>query len=168
MADAKTLGLPFSYRVIYMVFTAFNHRISFYVAWKLSEIVCIAGGLGFNGYNQDGSAKWDRLTHVHIFKFEVSSLLPAFAYLHHETHFRFKFATNLKTAISLWNIQTVEWLKYICFERMRKFQTLSVFLISTLWHGYDARYFFTYSIQLMGVYAGRSVSIPKSNLFLVF
>jgi hypothetical protein len=63
--------MPFFWRFGYLMFTAFNQRILFYIAWTLSDMICIASGLGFNGYEKDGSAKWDLLVNVQVFNFEV-------------------------------------------------------------------------------------------------
>ena len=32
------------------------------------------GGLGFNGYDENGKSKWDRITNVNILKLEVRAL----------------------------------------------------------------------------------------------
>ena len=39
----------------------------------LAEAVNNMCGLGFNGYDQDGKAKWDGVTNVNILKLEVCS-----------------------------------------------------------------------------------------------
>ena len=36
------------------------------------------GGLGFNGYDEKGHAKWDRITNISILKFEVTFLYSLF------------------------------------------------------------------------------------------
>ena len=36
-----------------------------------AEAVNNMGGLGFNGYDENGKAKWDRITNINILKFEV-------------------------------------------------------------------------------------------------
>ena len=41
------------------------------MAWILAELVNNASGLGFNGYDSNGNAKWDLLTNVNIMKLEV-------------------------------------------------------------------------------------------------
>ena len=36
-----------------------------------AEAVNNMGGLGFNGYDENGKAKWNRITNVNILKLEV-------------------------------------------------------------------------------------------------
>jgi hypothetical protein len=43
----------------------------FGLAWVIAEMVCNAGGLGFNGYGEKGEAKWDLMTNVNIYNLEV-------------------------------------------------------------------------------------------------
>jgi hypothetical protein len=70
--EKEILASPFVYRIGYMVFTAFNERVLFYLMWTLCDMACIASGLGFNGYDENNSAKWDLAISVNIFKFEAS------------------------------------------------------------------------------------------------
>lgn len=45
--------------------------MKYYVAWVLADAVNNASGLGFNGYDENGNAKWDLVTNVNIIKLEV-------------------------------------------------------------------------------------------------
>jgi lysophospholipid acyltransferase len=57
-----------------MWFTGFGVRVKFYFAWKFAEFVCIASGLGFNGYDPDTNhTKWDLIDNINVFKLEVCS-----------------------------------------------------------------------------------------------
>ena len=38
-------------------------------------------GLGFNGFDENGKAKWDRITNINILKFEVGLRLSQFCFL---------------------------------------------------------------------------------------
>jgi hypothetical protein len=38
----------------------------------MSDAICNESGLGFNGYDADGSPKWDLLTNIYVIPFEVS------------------------------------------------------------------------------------------------
>ena len=55
-----------------MWLAAVNLRVPICIGWMLSEIVCNSSGLGFNGYDENGKAKWDLQTNVHILNVEVS------------------------------------------------------------------------------------------------
>lgn len=48
-------------------------RFMYYHAWILAEAVCNASGMGFNGYDENGKAKWDLATNVDILSFEVNT-----------------------------------------------------------------------------------------------
>ena len=59
-----------------MYWVALAARLKYYFAWTLSESICNASGLGFNGMDEKtGQAKWDLTNNIDIFKFEVSFCL---------------------------------------------------------------------------------------------
>lgn len=47
-------------------------RFKYYFAWLLADAICNNAGLGFNGYESDGSPKWDLFTNIYVIPFEVS------------------------------------------------------------------------------------------------
>lgn len=53
------------------------HRFKYYHAWLLADAICNASGLGFNGYAEDGSARWDLHSNIDILGFEVVNLIIA-------------------------------------------------------------------------------------------
>ena len=56
--------------LIYLV--ALAARLKYYLAWTLSESVCIASGLGFAGVDEKTKEpKWDLMNNIDIFAFEV-------------------------------------------------------------------------------------------------
>ena len=97
-----------------------------------AEAVNNMSGLGFNGYDENGKAKWDRVTNVDILKLEVRVFLSRrYLYVHWRYVFLCKilgfypqcytfpmplccftqFATNMKQVLDNWNICTVLWLR---------------------------------------------------------
>ena len=52
-------------------------RVKYYLAWVLADAVNNASGLGFNGYDSKGRAKWDLVTNVNIIKLEVNNQISA-------------------------------------------------------------------------------------------
>jgi lysophospholipid acyltransferase 1/2 len=42
------------------------------LAWTIGEAVNNASGLGFNGYDENGKAKWDLVTNIRILELEVN------------------------------------------------------------------------------------------------
>jgi hypothetical protein len=59
--------------------------------------------------------------------------------------------------IDSWNIQTQTWLKFVCYERVSKFKSLSVFVLTIIWHGLEAKFIFSFVTLGILVAAGRSV-----------
>lgn len=47
-------------------------RFKYYFAWTFADATCNNAGIGFNGFDVNGNAKWDRFSNVDILKFEVS------------------------------------------------------------------------------------------------
>jgi hypothetical protein len=47
-------------------------RFKYYFAWLFADAIVNNAGLGFNGYESDGTAKWDMLTNIYVIPFEVS------------------------------------------------------------------------------------------------
>lgn len=45
-------------RLIYIQIASFCARLKYYIVWLLAEGACILSGLGFNGYDDHGNAKW--------------------------------------------------------------------------------------------------------------
>lgn len=67
--DFLELDVP-SKMLFLMVATAV-HRFKYYHAWLLADAICNASGLGFNGYSEDGTPRWDLHSNINILGFEV-------------------------------------------------------------------------------------------------
>jgi lysophospholipid acyltransferase 1/2 len=48
-------------------------RFKYYFAWLVADGIVNNAGLGFNGYDTDGSAKWDLCTNIYVIPFEVKA-----------------------------------------------------------------------------------------------
>lgn len=80
-----------------------------------------AAGFGFNGYNKDGSPRWDLISNLRILDIEVRLFLQDILYLDKGLSqlkpksilfwVQFQFATSFKSFLDNWNIQTALWLK---------------------------------------------------------
>jgi hypothetical protein len=66
-------------------------RCQYYFSHLIVESISNAGGLGFNGYDEDKNAKWDLVQNVDVYKFELG--------------------TNIREQTLAWNITTQTWLK---------------------------------------------------------
>lgn len=49
-------------------------RFKYYFAWLFADAIVNNAGLGFNGYDTDGSPKWDMCTNIYVIPFEVSTI----------------------------------------------------------------------------------------------
>ncbi|XP_068736427.1 lysophospholipid acyltransferase 6-like [Montipora capricornis] len=133
------------WRYMYAYISILVIRMQYYFAYQLAEAVNNIAGFGFNGYDESGKAKWNLMTNVNIFKLE--------------------FATSMKEVLDNWNINTVLWLRRIMYERVSHNRTLSVFLLSCIWHGFYPGYYMTFfSVGLM-VEAARKVRRTCRPLF---
>ena len=59
------------YRMVFLLVSVAVARARYYFAWKLGEAINNASGLGFNGWDTNGRAKWDLVNNVKIRKLEV-------------------------------------------------------------------------------------------------
>lgn len=60
------------YKFYYLAIVTALVRFKYYHAWLLADAICNNSGLGFNGYSEDGSTRWDLISNINILKFEVS------------------------------------------------------------------------------------------------
>jgi hypothetical protein len=70
----------FHSKMMYLVIATTVCRFKYYHAWLLADAICNASGLGFNGYDDKGRARWDLISNVDVLKFEVS-------FVYTNTHF---------------------------------------------------------------------------------
>lgn len=147
-------------------------RFKYYHAWSLADAINNNSGLGFNGYESDGNPKWNMITNINVISFEVGHdsmttfsgksrkiIFFSFFFFSIFIH-RFKLATNLRDAISNWNMGTNQWLRLIVYERVpKKYGTLLTFSLSALWHGFYPGYYLTFISGALIVTAGRTVCI---------
>mmetsp|Transcript_11453 Transcript_11453/g.19371 ORF Transcript_11453/g.19371 Transcript_11453/m.19371 type:complete len:248 (-) Transcript_11453:49-792(-) len=122
-------SLPFRLFYYYMCMTAM--KMMYYVPWCITDAACIACGLSYNGKKLLGGVKrdtWDYIVGVYILGVELEG-------------------TPLKMMAN-WNHQIHQWLKNHVQLRLVKpgqkpnaIQTLTVFTVSSLWHGFYPFYF---------------------------
>lgn len=63
-----------TYKFCYLSVVTTLVRFKYYFAWTFADATCNNAGIGFNGYDQHGNAKWDRVSNIDIIKFEVSKI----------------------------------------------------------------------------------------------
>jgi lysophospholipid acyltransferase 1/2 len=104
-------------------------RCQYYFSHLIVESISNAGGLGFNGYDEDKNAKWDLVQNVDVYKFELG--------------------TNIREQTLAWNITTQTWLKRVVYERFKWSPVFFTCLVSAVWHGFYPGYY--YSFLLVGL-----------------
>lgn len=60
------------YKFLYLGIVTALVRCKYYHAWLFADAICNNSGLGFNGYTEDGTPRWDLISNINILKFEVS------------------------------------------------------------------------------------------------
>ncbi|KAG5679352.1 hypothetical protein PVAND_008923 [Polypedilum vanderplanki] len=124
------------YKFWYIMMATMAVRFKYYFAWMFAEAIVNNAGLGFNGYENDGTAKWDMLTNIYVIPFELG--------------------TNFRDCINSWNIGTNSWLRMVVYERVHKnYGTGLTFALSALWHGFYPGYYLTFATGALIVTAAR-------------
>lgn len=112
-------------RIFFIQLSAFLTRCKYYTVWYLSEGASILAGMGFNGYDQDGHPKWNRLTNVNVLYCE--------------------FAQSYKQLSENWNIGANHWLRHYVYLRSAHFgatgSTLLTYVVSAMWHGFHPGFY---------------------------
>ncbi|GAB0086775.1 lysophospholipid acyltransferase 1 [Sergentomyia squamirostris] len=128
-----------AYKFWFVMMATTACRFKYYHAWLFADAICNNSGLGFNGYEADGTAKWDMISNINVIGFE--------------------FGTNFRDCINSWNMGTNRWLRMIVYERVpKKYGTVLTFALSALWHGFYPGYYVTFASGALFVMAARSVS----------
>lgn len=125
------------YKFWYLFICTACVRFKYYHAWLLADAICNNSGLGFNGYNADGSARWDLISNINVMNFE--------------------FSTSLRSSIEAWNIGTNRWLRLVVYERHKKNSTVLTYTLSALWHGFYPGYYITFAGGALFTWAARTI-----------
>ncbi|XP_039753830.1 lysophospholipid acyltransferase 1 isoform X1 [Pararge aegeria] len=140
-----------SWSVLYLLWYAYLStlvvRCKYYHAWLLSEAICNNSGMGFNGYDNDGCPKWDKMSNIDVFGFE--------------------FAQNFRDAVASWNKNTNAWLRNVAYERGgAAWRTARVYALSALWHGFHPGYYLTFFAGGLFTIAAKKVRAFARPMFL--
>jgi len=125
---------PLYFRVYYLVACLFFVLTKYIGVWLMAEGSCILFGLGFNGYEKDGTPRWDGLSNIRPFDFI--------------------FATNHQQVIDSFNINTNDWVKRYIFKRLRFLNNRhisqgSTLLFLAIWHGLSLGYFLCFLLEFV-------------------
>ncbi|KAH9372513.1 hypothetical protein HPB48_017829 [Haemaphysalis longicornis] len=133
------------WQLLYIIWATSLHRHRYYHAWTLGEAVCNAAGFGFNGYTNDGKARWNLISNVDIVTIETS--------------------TSLRELLIAWNKSTQTWLRTVSYERVPRHRTLLTFVLSAMWHGFYPGYYLTFGSGTLFTLGARSVRRSVRPLF---
>jgi lysophospholipid acyltransferase len=135
-------ALPFWEKVMRMDVGSFIIRCRYYTAWLIATGSTIMSGFSYNGKNEKGGNKWDRVVSVRPVEFETGD--------------------NQKDKLEAWNTSVQIWLKKYIFLRICPESQIKLkpkraalasnltFLMSAFWHGfYPAYYVAFFSLFLM-------------------
>ncbi|CAI9739902.1 Hypothetical predicted protein [Octopus vulgaris] len=136
----------FLWKVLYMTVAVSFVREKYYFAWVLTEAVNNSAGLGFNGFDEKGEAKYDLLENVNIYGVET--------------------AGSQKDIIDNWNKTSTIWLRHTVYDRVPRMRTMSVFAVSALWHGFYPGYYVTFATGAMFTITARLVRRNIRPLFI--
>lgn len=136
------LTYPLWLRCIMNIVVVELFYMKYYVAWWLGEGACAVAGLSFNGLDEKGNPRWDRISMVDIVKF--------------------KWGTSVSREVTpAWNIPSQVWLKRYVYTRFRALG-LSVsaarfctFFVSAVWHGLYPGYYIFFIFSAIYVEIGR-------------
>ncbi|KAI1895882.1 hypothetical protein AGOR_G00111330 [Albula goreensis] len=144
--DNFIASTPFYAQVLYLYLSMLATRPKYYFVWTLADAINNAAGFGFNGYNKDGTPRWDLISNLRIMDIE--------------------FATSFKMFLDNWNIQTALWLKRVCYERCPFNPTAATFLLSAIWHGVYPGYYLTFFTGILMTLAARAIRHNIRQYFL--
>ncbi|KAJ8676449.1 hypothetical protein QAD02_012236, partial [Eretmocerus hayati] len=135
-----------AYKYWYLTMATMLIRFKYYHAWIFADAICNNSGLGFNGYDEDGIARWDLVTNVDAFKFET--------------------ALSLRDSIEAWNKGTNQWLRMIVYERVPQNKTVFTYALSAFWHGFYPGYYLTFANGAFFTFVSRTVRRHARPYFL--
>ncbi|XP_004643571.1 lysophospholipid acyltransferase 5 [Octodon degus] len=125
---------PFWFRCLYMLIWGKFVLYKYVTCWLVTEGVCILTGLGFNGFGEDGKAKWDACANMKVWLFETN---PQF-----------------NGTIASFNINTNAWVARYFFKRLKFLGNKQLshglsLLFLALWHGLHSGYLVCFQMEFL-------------------
>jgi len=125
--DEFYYGHSFLYRVLYMVICCELGTSKYYFAFSMGEVSANICGISYNGKDEHGNAKWDKIVMTRLWEFKT--------------------AISYRGLVDHWNVPTQVWLKNYVFLRIIKkvrsriFAVFATFFTSAFWHGFYGGYY---------------------------
>jgi len=166
--ESFVMGMDLFTRWNYIMGTFMLMRCTYYSGWLMSQAAVILSGFGYNGVDEKGNPKWNRVENIDFLTVE--------------------FGSSLKDIIGAWNQGTAYFLRVYVYFRVtkprakpgqdpKKLKGLSapqgqlvVFLVSALWHGcYPGYYYFfvfMFFMNLVATWGSKRITplIPKNKV----
>ncbi|OWK03596.1 LPCAT3 [Cervus elaphus hippelaphus] len=133
----------FWFRCMYMLLWGKFVLYKYVTCWLVTEGVCILTGLGFSGFDEFGTAKWDACANMKVWLFETN---PRFT-----------------GTIASFNINTNAWVARYFFKRLKFLgnkvlsQGLSLLFLA-LWHGLHSGYLVCFQMEFLIVIVERQAA----------
>ncbi|KHN80848.1 Membrane-bound O-acyltransferase domain-containing protein 2 [Toxocara canis] len=132
----------------------FLQRTQYYFAWILADAICNVSGLGFNGYDANGRARWDLVSNVDVIRVEtrvnIANPGPATASAitdplrHRPLQIRGDIG-HLRSDVVRGN----------CYRR--RFRIVATYMLSAVWHGFFLGYYITFLTGALFTVASRTI-----------
>ncbi|KAI8810569.1 MBOAT, membrane-bound O-acyltransferase family-domain-containing protein [Cladochytrium replicatum] len=135
-------------RVAFVQAAALLTKAQYYAGWKLAEGACTMVGVSYNGVDEKGREKWDRVINIDIRRCE--------------------FAQSPKEVTDHWNIRTTLWLRRCVYNRVggsRSLAKLLTYVVSAFWHGFYPGYYFAFVLGALSNVAGGHLRRSLRPLF---
>ena len=137
-----------------MIGTLFELLATYVIGFCFMECGPIASGFSYNGEDENGQAKHDKVKSVNI-----KGLLTS---------------NQVKDFLASWNISVHEWLKYYVYLRLlnnkkrggtNAFAALMSFSVSAIWHGfYPGFYFFFFGCFIVDLWNKLALKVFSNEL----
>jgi lysophospholipid acyltransferase len=134
LANVKTYheqwyaDLPFYRKVLYSDAGSFLIRTKYYTGWMLATSSCIMSGFSYNGKDDKGRDRWNRVVSVRPLDYECND--------------------NVRDKLEAWNASIQTWLRRYVFFRICREDEVRLkpkkaalasnltFMVSAFWHGF--------------------------------
>ncbi|MEE6513728.1 hypothetical protein FKM82_021530 [Ascaphus truei] len=125
---------PFWYRCVYITIWGKVTLYKYVNCWLVTEGVCILTGLGYNGTDENGRARWDACANMKVWLFETTPFFTG--------------------TIASFNTNTNDWVARYVFKRLRFLgskamsQAAALFFLA-IWHGLHSGYLICFSLEFL-------------------
>lgn len=142
------LAQPFFYKAAWTWALLLTFRFKYYGAWKLSEGAANMAGIGYKEHSSAGQAAASKAAAVTGKSASASNAVIAdWDGASNMNVWGFETAPKVKDALRFWNMRTQNWLSryvYLRVPRTASMNTLAVYTLSALWHGFYPGYYLTF------------------------